>query len=201
MRLTIANLKGGVAKTTSAVLLAAALAERGRTLLVDADPTGSAHSWQETAGQFPVVVTRQDRPARFVPNVSDLARGYEHVVIDTPPLEPAMVRAAVLFADIVVIPVSPSTIDVDRIRATVDLIAEVEAQHSPELRVLLTKVRAGTTSHAVARSVLDGFGVPLLAAEIPLRERYAQAWGTVPDGRDPAYGAALAELLNGHGGE
>ena len=44
MRLAVINLKGGTGKTTSAVYLAAALARRGRTLLVDADPQGSALS-------------------------------------------------------------------------------------------------------------------------------------------------------------
>jgi chromosome partitioning protein len=194
MRLAIANLKGGVTKTTSAVFLAAGLARRGRTLLVDADPTGSAASWSDEAGDFPVTVTRLDKPRRFVEHVADLGSGYAHVVIDTPPLEPALVRAAVLSADMVLIPVSPSAIDVDRLRATIDLIAEVEAVNAPELRVMLAKARAGTNSRAEVRKVLDDLGVPLMTAEIPLRERYAQAWGTVPAGDDPDYAAVLAEL-------
>lgn len=199
MRLAVANLKGGVTKTTSAVFLGAALSGQGRTLLVDADPTGSALSWSATAPDFPLTVV--SAPVRDLPRrLADLGRGYEHVVIDTPPLEPALVRAAVLSADTVLIPVSPSAIDVDRIRATVELVAEVEAQHSPELRVMLAKVRAGTTSRAIVRDVLAELGVPLMAAEVPLRERYAQAWGTAPDGRDPAYAAVLAELLDGHSG-
>ena len=49
MRTAVVNLKGGTAKSTSAMFLAAALARRGRTLLVDCDPQGSALTWAEDA--------------------------------------------------------------------------------------------------------------------------------------------------------
>ena len=49
MRAAVVNLKGGTAKSTSAMYLAAALARRGRTLLVDCDPQGSALTWAEDA--------------------------------------------------------------------------------------------------------------------------------------------------------
>ena len=37
MKITVANVKGGVGKTTTAMFLAAGLARHGRTLLVDAE--------------------------------------------------------------------------------------------------------------------------------------------------------------------
>ena len=49
MRTAVVNLKGGTAKSTSAMFLAAALSKRGRTLLVDCDPQGSALTWAEDA--------------------------------------------------------------------------------------------------------------------------------------------------------
>ena len=45
MRLAVVNLKGGTGKTTSATALAMQLSSRGRTLLIDADPQGSAAHW------------------------------------------------------------------------------------------------------------------------------------------------------------
>jgi cellulose biosynthesis protein BcsQ len=49
MRLAVVNLKGGTGKTTSATALAMSLSARGRTLLIDADPQGSALAWSEEA--------------------------------------------------------------------------------------------------------------------------------------------------------
>src|SRR5207253_788947 len=55
----VANQKGGVGKTTTAVNLGCALAERGqRILIVDLDPQGSATSplgWQELEGLVKIV--------------------------------------------------------------------------------------------------------------------------------------------------
>src|SRR5258706_7491014 len=55
MIITIASFKGGVAKTTTAVHLAAYLQDRSPTLLIDGDPNRSATGWSRR-GQLPFKV-------------------------------------------------------------------------------------------------------------------------------------------------
>lgn len=197
VRITVANLKGGTGKTTTAFHLAAGLSRRGeRVLLVDADSQGSALSWSETAGEeltFTVVGLPVKDIHRRVKE--EFAGSYEHTVIDTPPGEPAVVRSALLAADEVIFPISPALLDIDRIRPTLELIAEVEPLSEFRVWALLTRVRRGTRSAKAARETIEGeLGFRTFAGEIPLLEAYATSFGLAVDGGSD-YDEVLGELL------
>jgi chromosome partitioning protein len=194
MRIALVNQKGGVGKSTSAVYLAAGLARYGRTLLVDSDPQQTALTWSELAGDgFPPVVSLPTRDLRR--RLRELAQDYEHVVIDTPPGSPAISRSAVLAANFVIIPTSPTLVDLDRLRPTLELLAEVEEQQPFQVRILLTRVRAGTVSVRTAREFLaDEAELPLFEAMITLREFYGAAFGLVIENLGE-YADVLQELI------
>lgn len=180
MRLTVANLKGGVGKTTTAVHFASALAEHGRTLLVDADPHRSALSWSERVGEAfpsPVVALPVRDLHRRLPL---LAADFDHVVVDTPPNDDAITRSAILAADLVVVPLAPTTMDLDRLVETLQLVADIEAIHPLRIHVLITRARFGTRLARDLRIILDEMNAPLLDAQIPLREGYAASFGALP---------------------
>jgi len=193
VKLTVANLKGGAGKTTTAVYLAHALAAQGRTLLIDADPQGSALSWSETAGDFPLPVVAA--PVKDLNRrVLQLAEGYAHVVIDTPPGEIAITRSAMLAADTVLIPIPPSLMDLDRLRPTLEVLAELEGLHEPVVSCVLTRVCKGTRSSRAAREVLLELGLNILDAEISPREGYANGFGLSVTEALGEYTEVLAEL-------
>ncbi|HEX6142290.1 MAG TPA: ParA family protein [Geminicoccaceae bacterium] len=112
-----ANLKGGTGKSTIAVNLACALARDGfEVVLVDVDPQATAVEWAargglpvRVAGEAPIDLHGQGRwPKRAV----DLARETEFVVLDLPPLVGRILASGLMIADLVLIPLTPSAVDV-----------------------------------------------------------------------------------------
>lgn len=192
MRIATVNTKGGTGKTTSAVFLAIGLHRQGRTLLVDADPQASSLLWSQQGEGLPFPTI--SLPVRDLhKRLTELGKDYEHVVIDTPPGDLGIIRSAVLAVQTAIVPVAPTGLDLNRMRPTFELLAELEASNPVEVGVLLTKVRRGTRSAGEARQVLDELGYPILETEIPLTEAYAGSFGTVPADLS-AYADLLGEL-------
>ncbi|HVB91570.1 MAG TPA: AAA family ATPase [Acidimicrobiales bacterium] len=116
----MSNVKGGVGKTTSAVYLAAAAVRRGISpvVLVDADPQGSSAEWYD-ADPIEGVELMEGPSVRTVTRAMD--RGDGMVVVDTPPGEGTIVRAALARADAVIIPTRAGGVEPSRVVATLEM--------------------------------------------------------------------------------
>jgi len=185
---SIVNLKGGVGKTTSAVHLAACASQP--VTLVDCDPEGSALRWESHAGElgFDVVAGERNSLTR---QVNALAQD-RTVVLDAPPNDRELLFRAANVADVCLVPVTATGLDVDRLLPTLELLRDVEASR-PALTVaiLLTRWNGRQVLAREALDALDGF--PVLDARVRQLARYAQAFGTRPQYLEE-YQAAWQEL-------
>lgn len=198
MRVAVVNLKGGTSKTTSSMFLAAALARRGRTLLVDTDPQGSALSWSETAEAdgYELPFALMGMPTKDVhKKLARIMGDYDHVVIDTPPGEIPITRSALRAAEVALVATSPSVMDISRFRPTLDLLADVEdVNEDLAYYVLITRARRISREGKEAREVMEEMGLPVLKAEVPHLSFFSEAYGSrIEDLAE--YGAVADELV------
>jgi chromosome partitioning protein len=120
MNIVVSNVKGGVGKTTTAVYLAGAAAQRtsDAVYLVDADRQGSSAEWFET---MPIEgVELVEAPSeRTVSKAMERDDGI--AVVDTPPGDERIVRAALTRADALVIPTRAGGVEPNRVVATLEM--------------------------------------------------------------------------------
>lgn len=175
--ITIAQQKGGAGKTTLAVNLAVGFARAGKSVaLMDTDPQGSAGRW------FMARVERQDDPGLEFSTASawgvtyevrKLAGDHDIVIIDTPPKADSDLRPALRAADLVLIPVATSQLDLWAVEVVLYL---AERENKPTMMVM-TRARAGTRlAGEVAEKAAE---MEADVAETPMSNRvvYAETLG------------------------
>jgi chromosome partitioning protein len=124
---TIAQQKGGAGKTTLVSHLAVAWTAAGkRVAVVDIDPQQSLTMWYEVrrkamgdAGAG--VLASQITGWRAAAAVERLAGAHDVVLIDSPPHAETEAKIAIRAADLVIVPVQPSPMDVWATRPTLEL--------------------------------------------------------------------------------
>ncbi|MDO9500958.1 ParA family partition ATPase, partial [Falsiroseomonas sp.] len=124
--ITIAQQKGGAGKTTLAAHLAVAWASAGRRVVVlDIDPQASLTGWAEIRKALPAAPEMPDIRAitgwRVASEVDKLKKDFDVVLIDSPPHAETEARVAIRVADLVVVPIQPSPMDLWATQATLDL--------------------------------------------------------------------------------
>ena len=177
--IAVTGLKGGVGKSTIAANLATCYHASGRRVLaVDADPQGTLRSWAAVAAEGgvdgPPVVGVDSRALSR--DVLALGRDYDVIVIDCPARLGPESRAAMMVADLVLLPSLPGPADAWALRQTLDVLSEAQALR-PQLaaRIILNRVDTRTTLTELARDNVSELGVELLGDGLGNRVAFAEA--------------------------
>lgn len=178
--ISIAQRKGGVGKTTLAVCLAAELKDRGvGVVLIDSDPQCSASHWAELGNlDFPVYeLVLGDQ------SVTAWAQGLQRIeastiVIDTAPNDRAL-GAAIALSDLVLVPCTPSGLDLDATTRTLEIVDAVRARRKevPGIILVPNRVDARTLEGQQLVDELTAFG-ERVSSPIGDRTAFVRAFST-----------------------
>lgn len=172
--ITIAQQKGGAGKTTLAAQLGVVWQRAGfRVALVDIDPQGSLMAWHRE---------RRTRIAdddglqcvglpgwKLAGALERLRRAVDLVIIDSPPHAETDARVAIRAADVVVVPVQPSPMDLWATRPTLEL---ARKEKVPAFLVFNRMPPRGRLPDAIRRKIEED-GLPLAQSVIGNRVAFA----------------------------
>ncbi len=174
--IAVVNQKGGAGKTTLSMQLAGSLGQMGhKVLVIDADPQATATRWAASAPDeqpFPASVSGLSAAgAKVHREAKKFVDDFEYLVIDCPPAADSPVpQSALLIADLALVPVIPSPLDLWAsvgIRQVIENMMDINQALIP--RVVVNQCQPNTLLTKEALEVLPQYGIPV--AETSLRQR------------------------------
>ena len=180
--ISVIQQKGGVGKTTLAVHLAYELSAQSpglRIAIADADPQQSAFKWvtrghASGASGVTAVAVATDGTGRLLKQEID-AIDADLVIIDLPPaIESVSLRAA-FYANVILVPVGASALDIEAGKAAIDVCREaISLDNTKSYLIVPSKIRQSTAAGREIAAVLKSWG-PISKTSVGLRVALADA--------------------------
>lgn len=185
--------KGGVGKTTSALLLATLLSKIYDVTLIDADPNRPVEDWA-SGGNIPArltIISDVDEE-NITERIQDAASKSTFVIVDLEGTASKAVLYAIAEADFVVIPTQGSHLDAKEASRAIQVVMRSEkmTRRSIPYAVFLTRTAPMIRTRGMAhiQKTLSDAGVPVLQTELNERDAFRAvfAFRQTLDGLDPS---------------
>jgi len=198
--IVFASPKGGVGKSTAAVLLANELASHGGTVtMIDADPNKPLTQWANRPGKperLKVVETTAEDS--IIDTIEKAALETTFVIVDLEGTASMMAGYAMSRADLVIIPAQGSHLDATEAVKAIKLVKSQERafQKTIPFAILFTRTSAAIRPRTLQNIELQfsESGTPMFGTQIHEREAYRAmfAFGGTLAGLDPAQVSNIA---------
>ncbi len=175
--ITVAQQKGGSGKTTIAANLAVAYLRQGLSVaLLDTDPQGSLGRWfmaRRALGRTEGLEFSTSSAWGVSYECEKLRKTADVVLIDTPPKVDADLRPALREADVVLVPVASSHVDLWATDGVLDL-ARREGRRAV---IVMNRMRSGTRLSADVAAAAGALAADLADSTLGNRTVYAETLG------------------------
>lgn len=167
--IAVTNRKGGVGKTSLSGNLAVELIALGHSVAAfDADPQGSLLAWSKLGGGVLGQITQPidaGNVRSFKKVIEEAKKQYDRIIIDCPPSFTEAALAAMALADVVLIPVLPSPLDILAGRDALLLAQQAREAKKGRLKIGLVPSKIQRTKLGADLMIaLAAMGEPLLPA-------------------------------------
>jgi chromosome partitioning protein len=187
--IVFASPKGGVGKSTAAVLLATELAGNGAAVtVIDADPNKPLSQWAERGKPNTLTVVSDTSEETIIDTIEKAALQTAFVIVDLEGTASMMVGYAMSRADLVIIPAQGSHLDASEATRAIKLVKAQERAFGRTIRytILFTRTSAAIRPRTF-QSIEGEFvknDIPMLQTQMHERDAYRAIFsfgGTVAD--------------------
>lgn len=203
----VIQVKGGAGRSTVSTNLAGELSKIGKTVLIDGDmPQGTSASWyavrkEATATNDLVSKLKIDKATthRDLMSKVEQHQNADFIILDCPPRIAEMTRAALVMADLCLVPVGASVAEIWATSDVLELVEQAKKVWPVDVRMVWTRHRPHTKlAKELTALATKELGLPILKTALALRVAYPEALGsglTVAEMQDANAKTELRELV------